>query len=284
MENLQVKEVSFNGADLLAAQNKDDGKIYVGVSWVCSGIGFSKNQKDRQVKNVQSDVVHNNGCVKFDAGVIDPNNETLALDINFLPLWLAKISITPTMKKENPEMVDKLIEYQLQAKDVLAKAFLDNQLPAMISDYINMSDEDKAIEYFTKLKENKVLGETIKLQAPKVEKYDKFIETDGLFSMEIAAKLIEERLNSTKEIGRNTLYKILRLNKVLQTEKYKGDQSHNVPYQSYIDRGYFTVKVSPYSVVKKNGDVKTGNHYVTHVTTKGLEFIYKLLKDKNNKN
>ena len=44
--------------------------------------------------------------------------------LDYLPIWLTKISITPTMKKENPELVDKLVKYQLTAKDVLAAAFL----------------------------------------------------------------------------------------------------------------------------------------------------------------
>lgn len=47
--------------------------------------------------------------------------------LDFLPLWLAKINITPTMKRENPELVDRLIEYQLKAKDVLAEAFLSKK-------------------------------------------------------------------------------------------------------------------------------------------------------------
>lgn len=50
--------------------------------------------------------------------------DVLCLSLDFVPLWLAKISVTPTMKENNPELVDKLIQYQLKAKDVLAQAFL----------------------------------------------------------------------------------------------------------------------------------------------------------------
>ena len=35
-----------------------------------------------------------------------------------------KISITPTMRENNPELVEKLVNYQLKAKDALAAAFL----------------------------------------------------------------------------------------------------------------------------------------------------------------
>lgn len=56
--------------------------------------------------------------------MFDPNNDTYALKLDFIPLWLAKINVTPTMAKENPELADKLVQYQLKAKDVLADAFI----------------------------------------------------------------------------------------------------------------------------------------------------------------
>lgn len=141
--DLAVKTVDFMGDGLLAAQDKD-GIIWTGVNSFCQGIGLSKNERDRQVKNVQSDEVLKIGCVKFDAGVFDPNNETLALQLDYVPLWLAKISITPNMKENNPELVDKLVKYQLKAKDVLAAAFLPVlKLPKLIS----MADVEKKEPY-----------------------------------------------------------------------------------------------------------------------------------------
>lgn len=119
----EIKSVPFMGRDLMAAK-AEDGTIYAGVSYICNGMGMNKNEKDRQIKNVQSDEVISRGCVKFDAGVFDPNNTTLALKLDYLPLWLAKISITPTMKAENPQLAERLVQYQLKAKDALAAAFL----------------------------------------------------------------------------------------------------------------------------------------------------------------
>ncbi|WP_432354701.1 phage antirepressor N-terminal domain-containing protein [Anaerotruncus rubiinfantis] len=129
---LVVKPVNFLGDTLMAAQDAE-GNIWVGVSWMCNGIGLNKNEKDRQVKNVQADSVLKEGCRKFDAGVFDPNNITVALRLEFVPLWLAKISITPTMKIENPELAEHLKQYQLKAKDVLAAAFLPTNKPARFS-------------------------------------------------------------------------------------------------------------------------------------------------------
>ena len=95
MNELRIKEVDFKGNQLMVVQNKGTKETFVGASWICRGIGFTKDEKDRQIKNIQDDLVLKRGCVKFDAGVFDPNNATLAINLDFLPLWLAKISITP---------------------------------------------------------------------------------------------------------------------------------------------------------------------------------------------
>ncbi|MDU4953447.1 MAG: phage antirepressor N-terminal domain-containing protein [Clostridium sp.] len=135
MSKLIVKPVDFFGDSLIVVKDQT-GKIYTGVSHICKGIGFSKSQKDTQVQNIQNDVVLNKGCLKFQAGVIDPHNDALAIELDFLPLWLAKISITPKMQEEQPGVTKKLVNYQLKAKDVLASAFLSK--PTCIEDLIIM--------------------------------------------------------------------------------------------------------------------------------------------------
>lgn len=123
MNELEIKKVPFMGTELMAARDAD-GQIWAGVSYICRGIGLSEDQKRYQTKFVQSEEVLKEGCVKFDTGVFDPNNATIAIKLDYIPLWLAKISITPTMKEERPELAATLKEYQLKAKDVLAAAFL----------------------------------------------------------------------------------------------------------------------------------------------------------------
>lgn len=122
-DELVVKEVEFMGDTLMAAKDRE-GNIWAGVSYFCRGLGMNKSQKDAQVEKVQSDNLLKRGAGKFPAGVFDDNNETVALRIDFVPMWLSGISITSNMKKNNPEMAEKLLEYQLRAKDVLAEAFL----------------------------------------------------------------------------------------------------------------------------------------------------------------
>lgn len=122
MNGLLVKNVEFNGAMLRAAQVENI--IWVGVKWICDGLGLSEDRGKYERKKIQKDLVLNKGVKFYPLGTGNSDSEVLCLMLDYLPLWLAKISITPTMKRENPELVDKLIEYQLKAKDVLAEAFL----------------------------------------------------------------------------------------------------------------------------------------------------------------
>jgi hypothetical protein len=123
MNDLVVKSVDLFGDSVMAAKDKE-GNIWAGVSWFCNALGMTKGQKDKQVQNVQIDEVLQRGATKLEAGVFDPNNETVALRIDFVPIWLTKININGKTKKENPELADKLLQYQLKAKDILADAFL----------------------------------------------------------------------------------------------------------------------------------------------------------------
>lgn len=126
MYDMVVKSVDVLG-DAIMATKDEKGYIWAGVSYFCNALGMSKGQKDRQTTNVQKDETLRRGCRKFEAGVFDPNNETVGMRIDFVPLWLAKINITPSMLKDNPDLADKLLQYQLKAKDILAAAFIPQQ-------------------------------------------------------------------------------------------------------------------------------------------------------------
>lgn len=126
MENLIVKPVDVLGSQVMAVKD-EKGNIFAGVSYFCNALGMSRGQKNRQVANVQKDETLKRGYIKLGAGVLDEGNEAVALRIDFIPIWLAKVSITDKTKHENPELADKLLEYQLKAKDILAAAFLPQQ-------------------------------------------------------------------------------------------------------------------------------------------------------------
>ena len=132
MNGLAIKDIEFNGAMLRAAQDIE-GKIWVGIRWMCQGIGFNDGKVKTERKKIQEDLVLSQGKKFLPLGNDNANSDVLCLNLDYVPLWLAKISITPTMQKENPELVQKLITYQLKAKDILAEAFLKKQEPVMTS-------------------------------------------------------------------------------------------------------------------------------------------------------
>ena len=108
---------------LMAARDAD-GQIWAGVRWMCDGIGLNENQSRAERKKIQADKALSKGGSNLTLPTKGGNQEVLCLKLDFVPLWLAKISITPTMDQEMPELAAKLMEYQLKAKDVLAAAFV----------------------------------------------------------------------------------------------------------------------------------------------------------------
>ena len=72
-----------------------------------------------------------------------------------------------------------------------------------------------------------------------------------------------------RSIGRNNLFEFLRNKKILQSD--------NIPYQKYIDSGYFRVIETKYTI--PSGETKIS--LKTLVLQKGVAYINKLLKEKD---
>ena len=96
----------------------------------------------------------------------------------------------------------------------------------------------------------------------KIDFYDDVTGSSTTAEIAIVAKVL-----NFKNIGRNTLFDILRKQGILQKD--------NMPFQTYVDRGYFRVVESKWNT--PNGDVKV--NYKTVVYQKGINFISKLLKE-----
>lgn len=123
MNDLVVKKVDICGDAIMAAQDKD-GQVWAGVRWMCEGLGLSRGQMNNESAKIKEDVVLGEGARNLVLPTRGGKQEVLCLRHDFVPLWIAKITVTPFMKENNPELVDKLVQYQLKAKDVLADAFL----------------------------------------------------------------------------------------------------------------------------------------------------------------
>lgn len=144
MNELEVKRVPFMGTDLMAAKD-ESGTIWAGVRWMCDGMGLSKGQRDRQITNINADSVISKGAANLRLPTAGGKQSVLCLKLDFVPLWLAKINITPAMQAETPELAERLEAYQLKAKDVLAAAFLPKKVqggkPKPMTDYQQMMAE-----------------------------------------------------------------------------------------------------------------------------------------------
>ncbi len=126
MDDLIAKQVDVLGSSIMAAKDAE-GSIWVGINSFCQGLDMNKKQRDWQVEKIKEDKTLSRGCRLLPAAIFDTSNEAYALRLDFIPIWLAKISITKRMEQDHPELADKLLEYQLKAKDILADAFLPKQ-------------------------------------------------------------------------------------------------------------------------------------------------------------
>lgn len=126
MDSLLVKSVDVLGSQIMAAQD-NDGIIWIAVRWMCDALGMTEGQMKRQIKNIQNDELFSGSGSNQILNKGSGEREVFCLKLDYLPIWLAKISITPTIQKDHPELADKLLEYQLKAKDILAEAFMPKQ-------------------------------------------------------------------------------------------------------------------------------------------------------------
>lgn len=99
-------------------------------------------------------------------------------------------------------------------------------------------------------------------QKPKVEFFDAVAESKTAIAMKAVANTLH-----FKNIGRNKLFAILREKKILM--------GNNMPYQKYVDCGYFRTVEQKFST--PDGEVKVS--IKTIVYQKGVDFIRKMLKD-----
>lgn len=95
---------------------------------------------------------------------------------------------------------------------------------------------------------------------PKAEFFDAVADSKTAFSMNDVAKVLD-----VKGYGRNKLFEFLRNNGILD--------AYNVPYQRYVDRGWFRVIEQHF---QKNGEPVVTTK--TLVYQKGVDAIRKLLK------
>ena len=265
---LEVKHVQFLGDDLIAAKDKD-GTIWAGVRWMCDGLGLSKGQMQRQITNIGADTVLSKGVANLQLPTAGGKQSVLCLKLDFVPLWLAKINVTPTIAKENPELADKLVQYQLKAKDVLADAFIyrKDKLESLSPEEIMALALVEAQKTLAKREariaalqnENAQLTEKNEEYKPKAEYFDALVDRELNTSFRTTAN----------EFGiRQKVF----INWLLEHKYvYREPGGTLLPYARHLEDGLFVVKEC-----KSERNKWAGNQ--TLITPKGRE-TFRLLCD-----
>ena len=154
--------------------------------------------------------------------------------------------VLPTIRKHGAYMTEQTIEKALTSPDFLIQ--LATQL----------KQEQEA---------RKLAEQTIEKQKHLVEFANKVSDSYNVIDMGRMAKLLkDEHIN----IGSNRLFQWLRQKEILMT--------NNIPYQRYIDAGYFQVKESTYET-----PFGTKTQQTTYVTGKGQLYITEKLRTESAK-
>lgn len=165
-------------------------------------------------------------------------------------LFQAKVAdeILPTIRKTGSYSVQQfqLPQSMPEALRLLATEMEDKQ---------RIAAEKQVLELQT-AEQNRQLTE----QAPKVAFANMVVAAGNTQPMGTVAKAVG--------MGRNSLFKFLRDKGVIM-------RTSTLPYQQYIDRGYFIVREVPV----KRGDDLIVNEPAARVTARGLEYIAKLVRE-----
>lgn len=125
-EHNEVRKIQFEGGELTGVRVAD-GKVYLAVKKACLDIGLNEDHARRQIKNIQGDVVLSKGGSNLTLLTEGGKQQVFCLHEDFITLWLAKISLTPRMKQDRPEAVERLVSYQLKAAKILHDAFMSTE-------------------------------------------------------------------------------------------------------------------------------------------------------------
>ncbi|WP_410080170.1 phage antirepressor KilAC domain-containing protein [Ruminococcus sp.] len=229
---------------------EDNGRIMFCGKDVASALGYS-NTKDAIRRHCRWGVKHD---------LPHPQSPARTIEMVFIPegdvYRLISHSRLPSAEKFESWIFDEVLPTIRRTGGYVASEdmFIENYLPFLDEPYRDLFRlQMTAIEK---------LNERIRHDQPLVEFANQVAGTDNLIDMNAMAKLARAENIS---VGRNKLYSWLKRTGVLM--------SNNLPYQRYIDRGYFAVKESVFEV---NGLKKT--YRQTFVTGKGQLFIISLLR------
>ena len=250
MEGLRIfKSERFGSIRWVKVNNKD---YAVGID-IAKSLGY-KNPRDAILR-------HCRGVVKHDMGVVTGKRK----------------DGTDAIQNVEMSVIPEGDIYRLTAKSELPGAekfeawIFDEVLPSIRKTGMYATNElldnpDLLIAAATKLKEERKTRveaeKKVKLLEPKAQFYDDVAGSKDSIEMGHVAKVL-----GIRRMGRNRLFSLLRDKKILD--------KNNIPYQQYVDLGYFRVLEQKYTV--SNGQTKI--NIKTMVFQKGIDFIVRKIRE-----
>lgn len=177
-------------------------------------------------------------------------------------LMQSRKPIAKAFKKEVKEILKSIRKHGVyMTPETLEKVVLN---PDMMIQLCTMLKEEQEKRKNIEVENQKLAIENKEMQ-PKAEFYDAVTDSKDAISMAEVAKVLDY------DIGRNKLFDLLKSKKILDKSR--------VPYQRFVDAGYFRVIETKYT--KPNGDVCI--NIKTLVLQKGIDYIRKILNEEGRK-
>lgn len=114
-EVLEVKEVTFNGVNLIGVKGKDNN-IYISLKKVVEDLGL---EWSAQYRRAQRDEDVNDGIAIMAIG----GQSVICLDVECLPIFLSKVQVSRCKEEIKPILKD----FKKKVKEVLVQAFIKKE-------------------------------------------------------------------------------------------------------------------------------------------------------------
>ena len=228
----------------------EHGRIMFCGKDVASALGYS-NTKDAIRRHCRWGVKHD---------LPHPQSPTKKIKMIFIPesdvYRLVAHSKLPGAEKFESWIFDEILPQINHTGGYVSNEdmFIENYLPFLEEPYQKL--------FRLQMTAIRKLNERIRHDQPLVDFANHVSNTDNLIDMNAMAKLARAE---NIPVGRNKLYGWLKGKGVLM--------ANNLPYQAFIDRGYFSVKESVFET-----PTMTKTYQQTFVTGKGQLFIIGLLR------
>jgi prophage antirepressor-like protein len=249
MENM-IKIFENEEFGSIRTMRNENGKILFCGTDIAKALGYTNPQK----------AVRDHCRLSTEQNVQHPQSKNKTITMKFIPegdvYRLVTHSKLPRAEVFESWIFDEVLPTISRTGGYVANEdmFVENYLPFLDEPYKNLFRLQMTII--------NQLNDRIRHDEPLVEFANQVTDTANLIDMNAMAKLARAE---NIPVGRNKLYGWLKSKGVLM--------GNNLPYQTFIDRGYFSVKESVFET-----PTMTKTYQQTMITGKGQVFVINLLK------